>query len=207
MSAVTKAPEEGKIWEWRAFGRLTDSLARKVTAYPIRLGLADLRGEDIYMVAPRCDQNVKLRRYSSGWVLKFKFLLETRSGSFELYDESPEFIYQFPVARNRLEDAARLLGVKLPDDLPTSLDEPGFVNSLVNSSPPVIECRVSKRRSQYQFEDGWLELAFVQFARQSIQSISIHSRRLEAVEAMLNRMKPGDELEAMNYIEACRRWG
>ena len=204
---MNKAPEEGRIWEWRAFGKIPNALAGKITAYPIRMGLSDIRGEDIYLVAPSNDQNVKLRRYSGGWVLKFKFLLDTLPGGFELYDESPEFTYQFPVARKRLEEAARLLGVKLQWDLPNSFDESEFVDSLARSSPPVSACRVLKKRSQYQFEDGWLELASVNFARHSVQSISIHSPRLEVVERILERLQPGYGLQAMNYIEACRRWG
>jgi len=42
---MSKPAEEGKIWEWRAFGRINDELAEKVRAYPIRLGIDDLRGQ------------------------------------------------------------------------------------------------------------------------------------------------------------------
>jgi hypothetical protein len=50
---MTKAPEEGEIWEWRAFGSINERLAAEVRAYPIRLGLSDFRGDDIYLVAPQ----------------------------------------------------------------------------------------------------------------------------------------------------------
>ena len=62
-------------------------------------------------------------------------------------------------------------------------------------------------RDRYRFENGWLELAEVKFASRDTQSISIHSPDVEAVKAMLDQLQPGNELEAMNYIEACRRWG
>ena len=206
---MIKPPEEGRIWEWRAFGRVSDSLAARVRAYPIRLGISDLRGEDIYLVAPNNDQNVKLRRYSSGWVLKFKFLFETKPGPFEHYDESAEFTYRFPVPQATLKDAARLLGVTLPEAVfqTASFDEERFVNALVESSPAITQTRVSKKRSQYQFEGGWLELADVEFARQRVESVSIHSPQLRVVKEALKRLQPDDEMEAMNYIEACRRWG
>lgn len=205
---MIKSPEEGRIWEWRAFGRISDDLAERIRAYPIRLGITDIRGEDLYLVSPKNDQNVKLRRYASGWVLKFKLLFETKPGAFELYIESAEFTYRFPLAAATLEYAARLLEVTLPEGTRSeSFTEDDFVEALVGSSPPVTQTRVSKRRSQYQFNDGWLELADVSFASHSVQSISIHSPSIDVVKAMLIELQPGDELEPMNYIEACRRWG
>jgi hypothetical protein len=206
---MTKPPEEGRIWEWRAFGRITETLAAQVRAYPIRFGLSDLRGDDIYLISPHSDQNVKLRRYASGWVLKLKLLFETKTGPFELYNESAEFTYHFPVALDRLKDAARLLGVTLPLAALSigTFAEAEFVKALAESSPAVAESRVSKRRSQYQFENGWLELADVKFATRSIQSVSVHSPDIEVVREMLERLQPGEELAPMNYIEACRRWG
>jgi len=206
---MSKPSEEGRIWEWRAFGRITDALAAKVRAYPIRFGLSDLRGEDIYLISPLSDQNVKLRRYAHGWVLKLKLLFETKPGRFELYVESAEFTYPFPVSIDRLKDAARLLCVTLPAGAPSmaTLEEPEFVGVLAKASPEVTETRVSKRRSQYQFDGGWLELADVKFQTRQIQSLSVHSPEIEVVRRMIDRLQPGAEMEPMNYIEACRRWG
>jgi hypothetical protein len=206
---MTKPSEEGKIWEWRAFGQITDELAARVRAYPIRFGVSDVDGEDIYLVAPNSDQNVKFRKYPGGWVLKFKLLLEAKVGAFELYNERPEFTYRLPVSGDLLKEAARLLAVELPETggAATSLNEQDFVNAFARATPPVVESRVAKRRSQYQFENGWLELAQVKFRRRAIDSISVHSRDLGLVERMLDSLRPGNELQAMNYLEACRRWG
>lgn len=206
---MTKPSEEGRIWEWRAFGRVSEPLAAQVRAYPIRFGLSDLRGDDIYFVAPSSEQNVKIRCYPSGRVLKLKVLLETKPGSFELYEESAEYTHQFPVAVHTLKDAARLLAVE-PTKLALSKDtltEQEFVTALSESSPPAIEVTVSKRRSQYRFDDGWLELADVEIRNTAVQSVSIHSPALGIVQQMVDRLQPGDELEPMNYIQACRRWG
>ena len=206
---MSKPAEEGRVWEWRGFGRISDELASKVRAYPIRLGIDGLRGEDLYLVSPGSDQNVKLRRYVKGWILKFKLLLETEPGGFELYKESAELTYRLPVAFDKIKAAAQLLGIKLPaEDLSIeTFGEQEFVDALTRSSPPAREIRVSKRRSQYQFEDGWIELADVEFATNEVQSISIHASKIESVKTMLSGLQPGNELEAMNYIEACRRWG
>ena len=204
---MTKPPEEGRIWEWRAFGEISETLAAKVRAYPVRF--SDLRGDDIYLISPRSDQNIKLRRSARGSVLKLKLLFEARTGPFELYHESAEFTYPFPVSFDRLKAAAQLLGVTLPVAALSlaSFDEAQFVDALAESTPPVAETKVSKTRSQYQFDKGWLELADIKFAKRDIQSLSVHSPDIEAVKEMIDRLQPGDELEAMNYIEACRRWG
>ena len=108
---MIKQPEEGRIWEWRAFGRVSESLAAKICAYPTRLGVNDLRGEDIYLVSPSNDQNVKLRKYESGWVLKLKLLSQSVPGPFELYIESVALTHQLPIPLEVLNDAARLFHV------------------------------------------------------------------------------------------------
>lgn len=204
---MTKPPEEGRIWEWRAFGRISGTLAAKVRAYPVRF--SDVRGNDIYLISPRSDQNVKLRQYGTGSVLKLKLLFEAKTRPFELYDESAEFTYPLPVSLDRLKDAARLLAVTLPVTALShaSFDEVEFVKALAESAPAVTETSVSKKRSQYQFGNGWLELADVTFVKREIQSISVHSPDIEVVKEMIDRLQPGDELEPMNYIEACRLWG
>jgi hypothetical protein len=206
---MTKAPEEGKIWEWRAFGQISESLAARIFAYPIRMGLSDIRGEDIYLISPTSDQNVKLREYLTGWFLKFKLLLLTKPGGIELYRESARFTHRFPVSFKHLQEAARLLEVELPEPLEESatFDEDALVQTLIKSSPPAVKIRVKKKRSQFQFADGWLEMADVWFARNRVQSVSIHSTDIKVVKRMIKRLDVGGEMEAMNYIEACRRWG
>jgi hypothetical protein len=141
--------------------------------------------------------------------LKFKLLLDTEPGGFELYKESAEFTYRMPVRFDELKAAAQLLSIKLPDsDFANELfEEPDFVKALIRSSPPAHETTVSKRRSQYQWGDGWIELADVEFETREVQSISVHSQRIDEVRGMLESLELDDGLETMNYIEACRRWG
>ena len=206
---MSKPPEEGEIWEWRAFGRVGARLDAEVRSHPIRMDVADASGEDIYLVSPDSNQNVKLRNWSGHWVLKFKLLLLTGPRSAELYSESGALAFRFPVASKRLKEAATLLGVRLPQalSLPHRLSDRDFLEALAASSPPARSVLVSKVRSQFAFEGGWVELADVVFPRGRVQSLSIHSRDLTAVEKMLDHLRPDPELEAMNYVEACRRWG
>jgi hypothetical protein len=206
---MSKSPEEGKIWEWRAFGKLSGELVSRVRAYPIRMGIKDIQGEDLYLVSPDSDQNLKLRRSPGGWVLKFKLLFETRTAPIELYSESAEYTYQLPVPLDRVKEAAVLLATRLPKK---TLGEDGLfdfeklINALGKSSPSIVDTSVTKIRSQFAFENGWFELADVEFEQRSTQSISVNSHDLEVVKEATKELDAG-KLEVMNYVEACRRWG
>jgi hypothetical protein len=208
IMAITKAPEEGELWEWRAFGSPADSTLQLIRAHPIRMEIRDLPAEDLYFVAPKSDQNVKLRLWQGEWVLKFKLLLSTAARGIELYTESAGWVYRFPVQKELLTHAAQLLGVKLSassNDTPT-LSQDEFIDALDSSDPPTAQVIVKKLRSQFDFPGGWVEIAEATFPNQKTCSLSIHSPQQSDVETILGQLNVNDELEVMNYVEACRRW-
>ena len=118
-------------------------------------------------------------------------------------------MYAFPINVETLREAARLLLTELPDSAtqPDTVDRDRFVQVLAASSPPVRAVEIPKTRSQFVTQGGWIELAEVQFPAGKVQSMSIHSRKLEVVHRTLDELDPDAGLEAMNYVEACRRWG
>ncbi|GEM_PF-1018523 len=214
---MIKAAEEGEIWEWRAFGRIPETLRKKIIALPIRRDLfgrelANLCGQDLYLISPASDQNIKLRKAGEGWFLKFKLLLTTEAHSIELYLESEKRTYKFPLKAAVVEETARLLKTALPEAeiSKSGLDHDAFIDRLAAASPPISQIHIGKIRSQYQMKNGWIEVAEVVFPKKKIQSISLHAYERKAVEAMLERLKIESYLNAslqvMNYIEACRRW-
>jgi len=208
-SVTVKLPEEGKIWEWRAFGRPDPEFISRVRALPVRDGLVDHPDEDIYLISPSSDQNVKLRRLGDRWVLKFKELIEKGADSIELYREGMDMVYEAPVTGDVLVAAAVLLRTELPGPLsPTErLDQEQIGALFANSTPPIAILTVPKVRSQFLVVGGWVELADVQFARGAKQTISIHSPERQFVEKNLKLLEPAGELSVMNYIDACRTWG
>jgi hypothetical protein len=211
---MIKAPEEGYIWEWRAFGKLNHTLVDKIKAHPVRLddngnSLANILGQDLYFISPDSDHNIKLRKsIGSDWILKFKLLLATEAHSIELYQESDKIIYRFPVRRAVVEETAELLKTTLPEHFPTSgkIDADLLIQILKDSTPQVDNVLVGKIRTQYQLANGWVELADVTFPNHRTQSISLHAFERREVENLLIEYPPGDELEVMNYLQACRRW-
>lgn len=204
---MTKAPEEGEIWEWRAFGRVDKRLASLILARPIRLGIARHRGLDFYLISDASDQNVKLRKWGTEWLLKFKLLISKAAREVELYRESSTTVYRFPVSSGELEFAANLLDVRLKTQAQkNSFTDFEFIDELLAASPPALKVEVSKVRSQFDFDDGWVELADVTFPGHRTQTLSIHSAERETVGKIIDFLKPDRELEVMNYVEACRRW-
>src|SRR5215212_2878308 len=95
-----KAPEEGYVWEWRAFGRLKPTLIEKIKAQPVRIddngnSLSDILGQDLYLISPASKHNIKLRKsIGNDWALKFKLLLRTEAHAIELYQESNKKFYR-----------------------------------------------------------------------------------------------------------------
>jgi hypothetical protein len=208
-----KPSEEGRIWEWRAFGSIDRALTSRVTRFPIRAAIRDVVGEDIYFISSQNDQNVKLRFAAGQWLLKFKILLETKlfdgiPGAFELYDESARYTYLLPVGTRELRDAARLLSVSLTDDA-VAKQTFGFAELsrvFSRATPSVVRVNVKKRRSQYAFDGGWIELAEASFPTKTVESISAHSMNLDTAQKIVTDLLPSDNLETMNYVQACRRW-
>ncbi len=207
---MAKSPEEGEIWEWRAFGSISHELDARIQAHPIRMGIRDQSESDLYLISPTSDHNVKLRKSGDEALLKFKLLLVSKPGSIELYSESAKFFYGFPVSGEILEQAAGLLHTELPDielSDDSSFDEDQLIDLLARTTPPVTTVEVSKSRSQFRFDNGWVELADVEFPRARMQTLSIHSAEIEAVRQILDELKPCSEIEAMNYVQACRKYG
>lgn len=204
---MSKIPEEGEIWEWRAFGRISDALQERVRARPARMNIVDQQEEDIYFISPTNDQNVKLRLWRGIWLLKLKLFLRKGTDSIELYSESQRMMFAFPVPRQTLAIAARLLAVKPAETAEFSFEKDQFIEAMERAQPPALVVRVSKVRSQFEFDGGWVEIAEAKFPRIETETISIHSSQMEAVEKIIDELDIPSSLEVMNYVEACRRWG
>ena len=209
---MNKLAEEGKIWEWRAFGKVGKKLLRKIEAYPIRLDpntrpLVNLIGQDLYLIAPASQHNIKLRKsIDSAWVLKFKLLLETEPDAIELYHESNKKTFRFPIKPEVVKETAKLLKVTLAKDKLSTIPPLKFIKLFAQSSPPILLTLVGKVRSQYQTPEGWIEIADITFPKKRTQSISLHAIKRSGVEKMLDVLQPGGKLKVMNYLEACRKW-
>lgn len=204
---MTKPPEEGQIWEWRGFGKISRHITAQAEALPIRSGIRDIAGTDIYLISPTSDQNIKLRLTDKRWVLKFKLLLAKRDDGIELYHETARWTYAFPLNPAVMKEAARLLAVSLPDAAPEA-EAFTKVESLAvfhAATPTVVSVETHKVRSQYQFDGGWIEIANVDFGSRQTQSLSLHSPDVAVVERMIERFHPDNSLTVMNYVEACRR--
>src|SRR5205085_2924187 len=189
---MTKPPEEGQVWEWRGFGKIGRHIAAQVETLPIRNGLRDMAATDIYLISPTSEQNIKLRLTDKGWVMKFKLLLAKREDGIELYHETARWTYAYPLGTAVMKEAARLLDVTLPEAVleAGAFTETESVAAFHAATPVVVSVETRKRRSQYQFDGGWLEIADVDFGSRQMQSLSLHSATVAVVERMVERLHP-----------------
>jgi len=206
---MAKPPEEGRIWEWRAFGRLSPELLATVNSLPVRAGIVGRPDYDTYLISPNTDNNIKLRDVDGRPVLKLKPLLESRTDSIELYQESMDMVYEFPVAKSVFDRVCLLLGTAPAGDLSSiqSFGAEGLIRTLSTCRPAIKTVPVTKTRSQYVVPSGWVELADMLFPRKRTQSISIHSYQSQVVKRTIEELKIREGLKAMNYVQACRMWG
>jgi hypothetical protein len=206
---MAKPPEEGKVWEWRAFGSLSPDLLARVNALPLRAGIVGRPEFDIYLISPISDNNIKLRETDVRFVLKLKPLLEAGTDKIELYQESMDMVYDFPVDKPVFDRVCSLLETAPAGDLSAiqSFGEEGFTRALSTCRPPIKRVEVSKTRSQFVVLNGWVELADMIFPRKITQSISVHSFQKEVVARTLSELNVNNGLKEMNYVRACRLWG
>jgi len=206
---MKKPPEEGKIWEWRAFGSLSRELLARVNSFPLRAGIVGRPEYDIYLISPTNDNNIKLRELDGRFVLKLKPLLEAGTDAIELYQESLDMVYDFPLGKAVFDQVCSLLETAAPGDLGAihSFGEEGFTRTLSTCRPAIKRVEVSKTRSQFVVRGGWVELADMIFPRKTTQSISVHSLQKEVISRTLEDLKVPNALKAMNYVQACRFWG
>jgi hypothetical protein len=191
-----KQGEEGWFWEWRAFGELPDAVVSAVESHELR-GEPCIEGEDLYLVSPWTEQNVKLR----GESLKLKPLLARLADGLELYEETERLVFAPPMHPDAIAKAASLLGVHVATGAQLGRDE-----LLGLFGPDVLRVPVRKRRTQYTVGDGWVELADLEFGSVSGRSLGIQSSSLAETRRIRSLVDPARELTAMNYVEACRRW-
>jgi hypothetical protein len=206
---MRKPPEEGKIWEWRAFGNLTPDLLTRVNSLPLRAGIVGRPDNDIYFISPASDHNIKVRESDGKAILKLKLLLESGTDSIELYEESLDMVYDFPVSKSVFDQVCFLLKTVAPVGLESikSFGVEGLIRTLASCEPLIKKVEVPKTRSQYLVKGGWVELADMLFPHKRTQSISVHSFQKEAVRRALEDLNIGDGLKIMNYVTACRTWG
>lgn len=200
MSA--KPTEEGLFWEWRTFGALPDRVARTLARCEVR-GAPDMVNEDLYFVSRLTGQNVKLRKHVDQ--LKLKPLLARLDDGVELYEESARWTYQLPAPPGAVAAAAAFLGLGLEASEPWSAER---LRAAFKVRGGVVQAvAVRKRRTQYSLGGGWAELADLDFPSVSVRTLGLQSPSLAETRRMRDLLDPDRSLAAVNYVEACRRWG
>lgn len=197
-----KPTEEGWFWEWRTFGEPPKKTIEIVEGHDVR-GKAGEVSDDVYLISTLTTQNVKLRE--DGSLLKLKPLLAALEDGCELYEETARLVFDMPAGDDAVLRAASLLGTRV--ELGSRVHASALLAAFDAQSDVVTTVHTHKVRTQYVAGDGWLELADVTFPGGRVRSLGIQSKHLDETRRLRALVDPDRRLDAMNYVEACRRWG
>jgi hypothetical protein len=196
----------GEHWEWRSFGAVEPDLRRRLLA--LQPAAPDpWQVEDVYLHAPGCAANVKLR----GGELKLKRFL-ARDGDLERWLEDPAEVWPLPLTTEVAALAAAALGVAAPGLPGQVLDQETLLEWLGRAAPPVQSIAVRKTRHLRFLSlpgvapDVLLELADIA-APQAIASLALEHPAAEPVHragALLGLHAA--TLTPMNYMQALDLW-
>lgn len=151
--------------------------------------------EEIYLVFPRTDLNVKIR---SG-VLDIKQLVGTER-EFQLW--TPTLKEAFPIS---FSSAAEVLADIAQSDLPAARDEPVALDGFFALAEEVgaVLVKVAKTRHGYWHEGCILEFAEVVIDGSSLQTVAVESDDLDAAVDLATQLGI-DDLPNQSYQTAIR---
>jgi hypothetical protein len=196
----------GEHWEWRAFGQPPHDLLERILLIPPVLP-DPWQVEDVYLYAPGCAANVKLRAGE----LKLKRFV-ARDGDLERWLEDPAEVYPFPLAPAVVVETAAALAVTLPVRPAQALDQQELLALLIQAAPSVQVIIVRKTRHLRTLPlpavdpNVLVELAEIS-APQTIFSIALEHPQAEPVcRARVQLELNQASLTPMSYLDALARW-
>lgn len=207
----------GIHWEWRGFGAVSSSFARRYSALATALDSQTVT--DCYVWAPGLAVNIKTRE-GVGGDLKFK-RLEDKKGELEKWREDPAEIFNFPLPRSSwmlLAETLATVGLQLEVYPPEAPDRATALAAVRRAGCRLV--RVEKQRSAQLWAgpNGHVQWEWARIARpQPILSIGLENAEdgadvgdaearidLEAAIAALELQE--EPLRIMNYLDAVAIW-
>lgn len=210
----------GKHWEWRGFGVVSADFVHHYSRMIPHYRIQDV--EDLYLWIPGLEVNAKFRVGAEGG-LKFKRLLD-KDGSLELWLESPEDVFDFPLthpAWKTLSDSLVSVGVQLAS---FPVDPPDREATLKHLEEAGCQSQaVHKRRESrlWQAPNGEVIVEWTRISRpQPLLSIGLetwnanpdaeglpgHLAKEDLLFAVEELGLNDETLSVMNYMEAVNVW-
>jgi len=202
---IPASPE--RHWEWRVFGRLpAQPLAGLEGAAPAK---PKKELVDRYLWRPQCPANIKIRKGA----LKIKELVRVTRDGFELWIESRDLKFTFPLDRQAIDKLRESMHLTTPPQvLAGCAAAPEFLRTLRQLEPDLRVVKVRKQREHFKLAvDGVrvsIELAQIDSPLQ-VESLCIESeaacdqeqevRFLKALRHVKDRLRLPSTLQVMGY--------
>jgi hypothetical protein len=219
----------GKHWEWRGFGRVSDSFRTGFEQLPLKFQPPWDDTKDEYVWIPGVQINVKLRSGGQQQGLKLKRFV-SKDRDLELWFEDPKELFPFSTLdASALQGVGAILGISLPAPTAPPTRET-VLDALLRASPTPVIVTISKRR-QTRVRDQELQVELAEIIEVTVNgapvpvqmplfSVAIENgvdltgadrRRLEAarddVDTLVNALQlRGGTLRTMNYLQIIGEW-
>lgn len=181
-------------WEWRTFG--TDFGGSETLVLAHTRGIR--RSDEIYLVSPRPDVNVKIRDGS----LDVKCLQRTDANGLEQW--APTFKDRFPVDASVAAAVLALWHIRPIDLSGTEYGQAAFLALIAQTMPTVAAVEVSKQRHGGEIDGCLVEVADLKIDGRAQRTVAIEGDAPDRVLALVRTLGL-DRFENVNYVRALQR--
>ncbi|MBF0368342.1 MAG: hypothetical protein HQL52_02695 [Magnetococcales bacterium] len=183
-------------WEWRTFGADFSEAAKRLA----QLGSARVReSAEVYLISSKSHENTKIRQ----GLMDIKTLCQVNDQKLEQW--IPALKTGFPLQRDLLD---RLFKTWQVEPLALSGDEwdlDSFLSQVVDSHPHLARVDVFKERHGYLIEDCIIEVAYLKFDGEPIQTVAVEMEEADRVWERVVSLGLADR-ENVNYVSALKRF-
>ncbi len=182
-------------WEWRTFGDDFSSVQRRIAA---RAG-ADPRvrsSDEVYILSSASNDNTKIRNDT----MDIKTLQKVDDRGLELW--LPVLKERFPISDTTLEETFVAWKVA-PPVMDRSCDRERFLSEVVASHDQLKSVAVFKERHGYLIDDLIVEVAFLHFDGQPVQTVAVEMEDPSKVMTLVRELGLSDR-ENINYVKALK---
>ncbi|WP_456406884.1 hypothetical protein [Caldithrix abyssi] len=183
-------------WEWRTFGQDLRQGIKAIQAYPE--GKVRKSGE-IYILSEKSNDNTKIRDE----LMDIKTLLRVNQDGLEQWTVLLKA--GFPIHINDLAIVYKAFNLPLPYLKKDEYSYDEYLNNLISPNKALHIVNVVKERHGFTINDCIVEIAYVTFNNQPIQTIAVEHADPELVIKTVKELGL-DHYENVNYIKAMKRY-
>lgn len=181
-------------WEWRTFADEFTVAAARLAPHLSSPSVTD----EIYILSPRPDVNVKIRRDQ----IEIKVLRQVANG---LEQWAPILVSHFPLSMCLVGAVFAAWHRAAPAPLQPSYTADEFLNDVIARERDLGIVPLNKSRRNGQFENATVELATLTIAGTTMQTIAVEKEDPDRVLSAVRSLGFAGR-ENLNYVKALTHW-